>query len=419
MPDYTNYKVKGINISDILEKSENRYSSFNTLRFEFSGFYDQHNHMDFALYVPDVHPFNYNTDINYYYSNYVTEINKKYIPKGYAPLLTPRYESGADDGGKEILISYRNTGSRRSDFGELLITTLWDNGQKSSRIIKNCPTCIIVGIIGAGGGGAGGYGNFWNPWETFGGGCGPFVALHVELPYLFKRSSESKEWKTVLDIYLGSGGLGGSPSNRGEDGDDTRVYFESKDSRVPLILHGGRGGRGYDSDTSWGKSTELAITTADLGQLDLTTFGSEGWGRVTICNSVRDWSKKIPEIDNDRYGAFSYMPGNYYHPGMDDSYNQYSYKFGPLTSAKDAEQNSYIYSPAMFMGYSESEEYRNNKWFIGKHSLFGRGGTVSNDANGGNGGIGAGGGAGKPGGFTSATQSSGGNGGPAGFKIYW
>jgi hypothetical protein len=397
MPDYPNYKVNGRAINDILEYSENRSNTS-----QFNEYKHSNNIMTFASFNSYYHPFSFNTKINDYFANKNTSINKGCAAKGFAPLLNVRYETSNDDGGKEVIIKYKGTGNPL-DFGKLKIE------KSGSSYEIDCPTCIVLGLIGAGGGGAGG-GGWYTGKEAFGGGCAALVALHIEMPYT------KTDYVDVLRINLGAGGSGGGAWNNGSNGGATTLdfYYENEWHRIAYI-NGGKGGQNQPINTAHAPSTDLAISLAFLETVDKDIYGSQGNGRITIVNNVRQWSWGK--------GNYSYMPGNYYAGSMDDSYNQVYYSFGKLTSGSSY-SNSYIYYPgAITTGYYDKYTTiakNHNRWWLGKYSVYGAGGSIGESSSGGTGGIGAGGGAGCP-----ATNifdggiGKGGRGGAAGLKLYW
>lgn len=408
MPYYSNYSVKGVHISDILEEADNRNHSSEY----FSGYNSENKSLSFATYVPSVHPFNYNTNINEYYSNKFTGTNKGYIPKGYAPTLIPRFESSRSDGGAEITIYYKNNSDdKRSGNGVLNIKIKHSDGTQYSKVIEECPACIIIGLIGAGGGGAGG-GGWWTGKEAFGGGCAAFAAVHIELPWASKN-----EFVPVVRMNLGNGGTGGNAWSNGAQGGASTFEFYFSDTRTwkkCVSIEGGKGGRNIPIDAIYSPTTELAISKAEIDSINNQILGQTGYGRITITNSVRNWSWGS--------GAFSYMPGNYFDPSRDDRYNQINRSFGRLSSGL-RQDNSFVYG-----NYSRGGHYDkyttiakvHNRWWNGKSSVYGACGSISETGNGGNGGIGAGGGAGCSSANIFDTKiGNGGNGGPAGFKIYW
>lgn len=396
MPDYVNYKVNGRAISDILEYSEDRLNTA-----QFNEYRHSNNIMTFASFNSYYHPFSFNTNINDYFANKNTSINKGCAAKGFAPLLNVRYETSNDDGGKEVIIKYKGTGNPL-DFGKLKVE------KSGSSYEFDCPTCIVIGLIGAGGGGAGG-GGWWSPKESFGGGCAALVALHIEMPYT------KTDYVNVLRINLGAGGSGGGAWMDGSNGGATSLdfYYEDKWHRIASI-NGGKGGKNQSIDgTAYAETTDLAISLAFLDTVNKDIYGSQGNGRITVVNSVRQWSWGK--------GNYSYMPGNYYAGSMDDSYNQVNNTFGDLTSGT-SKTNASIY----YNGSKENinlfyyDTYRKNKWRSGKYSVYGAGGLVYTSSSGGTGGIGAGGGAGcQAQNIFDGGIGNGGRGGAAGLKLYW
>lgn len=397
MPDYPNYKVNGRAISNILE-----YSEYRSNTSPFNGYKYENKEMTFASFISNYHPFSYNTEINNYFSNKITSINKGCAAKGFAPVLNIKYETSNSDGGKDIVVKFKGTGNAL-DLGILRIEKSDGNSYEI-----DCPTCIIIGLIGAGGGGAGG-GGWWTGKLAFGGGSAPLVALHIELPY------KQSDYVNVLKIHLGSGGNGGNAWSNGSNGSDTTLdfYIDGNWSRIAK-LSGGKGGTNHPINTLWADTTDLAITEAQLNLGSNLILGTQGYGRITIVNSVRQWTWG--------YGNYSYMPGNYYDYSRDDSYNQANEWFGKLTSGYSA-SNSYIYGRGEHWQYYDKYTTiakNHNRWWTGKFSVYGDGGGIGQSSSGGTGGIGAGGGAG-----CAATNlfdggiGKGGRGGSAGFKIYW
>lgn len=396
--DYSLYKVNNRSISDILESSANRQNIS-----PFSGYKYLNREMTFALFNSYYHPFSYNTEINSYFSNNITSINKGCAANGFAPVLNIRYETSNSDGGKDIVVKFKGTGNAL-DSGKINVEI-----SGKTYYVHNCPTCIIIGLIGAGGGGAGG-GGWWTGKEAFGGGCAAFVALHIEMPY------KQTEYTDVLKIHLGNGGNGGNAWSNGSRGEETTLDFFSEGEWHRIIsINGGEGGLNQPINTIYAESTDLAISTATINTVDKYVYGNKGYGRITIVNSVRQWSWGS--------GNYAYMPGNYYAGSMDDRYNQVYYGFGRLTSGSSY-SNSYVYwSKEVTTGYWDKYTTlakNHNRWWTGKYSVYGEGGSIGGSSSGGTGGIGAGGGAG-----CAATNlfdggiGKGGRGGSAGFKLYW
>lgn len=389
MPDYPNYKVNAVPISNILEYSENR-----TNISPFAGYKYENKEMTFASFISNYHPFSYNTGINNYFANKTTFINKGCAAKGFAPLLNTRFETTNNDGNKEVVIQFCGTGN---PLGVGFLRIVKDNVVTTAR----CPTCVIIGVIGAGGGGAGG-GGWWTPKESFGGGSAALVALHIEMPFYMTNFVD------VLRVRLGSGGNGGNAWKNGSSGSETTVDFFSEGEwhRIAYI-DGGKGGENLPKNRSWIPTTDPAISVAYINTVDKYIFGKQGNGRITIVNSVRQWSTGIT-------GAHPYLPGNYYSDSKDDRYDQATAFFGPLTSG-DSTYSQYIHS---YSGSAQGTR-RGNVWHSGKYSVYGVGGNVGNSS-GGNGGIGAGGGAGaSSANIFDSGIGKGGKGGSAGLKIYW
>lgn len=406
MPDYTNYKVNGRAISDILEYSEDRSRifPFNEFKNNNSGI------MSFASFDSYYHPFTFDAKINYYFANKNISINKGCAAKGFAPVLNIRYETTNGDGGKDVVVKFKGTGNAL-DLGKLKVEK-----SDGSSYEFDCPTCIIIGLIGAGGGGAGGSG-WWTGKDSYGGGCAALVALHIEMPY-----SET-EYVNVLRIHLGEGGAGGTAWNSGSRGSETTLdFYYADDWHRIAYINGGEGGPIYESmyNVAGGDIyTDLAISIAYLNTVDKYIYGSQGKGRITIANSIRNYALS--------YGNYPYLPGNYYDRYRDERYQQVYCYFGPLTSAWDGHDLSslrYIYYPgnysishfksrtAWFSGVAQ--------WFRGKFSIYGEGGQISDSSSGGTGGIGAGGGAGCPAqNIFDGWIGNGGRGGSAGLKLYW
>lgn len=393
MPYYTNYKSNNNSISEYLETSENRIDT--SLSDNFKNFNFNNSTMNFAQYISFYHPFYVDTKIQYKYTNKVNNtINKGCAAKGFAPILIPRY-SDISSGGTNI-IEFKGTGSAVNN-GTIRIRQ--ENDPNPLKEIP-APTCIILGVIGSGGGGAGGS-SWWVPGKSYGGGCGAFVALHIELPY------KSTEWTEVVRIKLGAGGNGGSNFSSGSDGEPTTIEFkDSGEWKKIVTIEGGKGGNNIKRDSIISPSTDLAISRATINIVDKSILGNQGYGRVTIVESVRNWSWGV--------GNFAYMPGNYWDPTQDDNYEQVDENFGRLTSSINPEYS--IITGTKDYNYIDDGR---SIWYCGKASVFAAGGKAIKGFSA-VGGYGAGGSSGSAGtNVFNANISKGGHGGPATFKIYW
>lgn len=411
MANYENYKAFGKTLSEIFEDSDNRSNTSTAFSGYYTGTYNVRSSMSFASYISAYHPFRIDTRINYYYQNSNNQLNKGLAHKGGAPIL--REQASDSDHGATII--YKFLGAV-DDSG--LTTGMLKKektvGQTTTTNTYTCPSSVIFAVIGAGGGGAGG-GGWWTGKRSYGGGCGPILIFNLEMPYKITNGSVD-----VLKIELGSGGNGGKAWSTGSKGGQTKIYFKKNNTWVLVAtLEGGEGGINIgNGNIAFSPTTDMAITRVtfnnDYNISKSVVSNGDGYGKITVNDSCRAFSWGA--------GTYPYIPGNYYAPGMDDSYDQID-KSGPKITSSTSYDLTYLHPiKSWTTGYQETGSlFATNRQYLGKNSRFAKGGNpggVGKAGGAGSWGSGGGGGGQATTGFDTGI-SPGGRGGAAGVRIYW